>query len=160
MNMVRRRSNHESGNSVEALKRRAVLVPRPEQTFGLFVVVQAAHSAEECWNKLWESFPPARLVAGLLSTDHARGFVIGNVVLVAFAAWCFFWPVRRQWSIAVPLLWVWVVIETINGLVHPLWSLREGGYTPGVATAPLLLCLAIYLAMQIRRRAPLGSKSK
>ena len=126
---------------------------RTAQTFGLLVVVQAAHSAEECWNRLWESFPPARFVAGLVSTDLARGFLLGNIVLVAFAAWCFFWPVRRQWTIAVPLLWFWVAIETINGVVHPLWSLREGGYTPGVATAPLLFFLAIYLAIQLRRRS-------
>ena len=102
--------------------------------------------------RLWESFPPARLVAGLISTDLERGFVIGNVVLVAFGAWCFFWPVRREWAIAATLGWLWAAIEIINGLGHSLWSLRQGGYTPGVATAPVLFCLAIYLAIQLRRR--------
>jgi hypothetical protein len=47
-----------------------------------------------------------------------------------------------------------VVIETINGIGHPFWSLRQGGYTPGVLTAPLLLVLAIHLARQLRRRGP------
>jgi hypothetical protein len=98
-------------------------------------------------------------VAGLVSSDHARGFVVANVILVAFAAWCYFWPVRREWTIAVPLLWCWTAIEVINGIVHPLWSLREGGYTPGVATAPLLFALAVYLATRLRPRAREGSLS-
>jgi hypothetical protein len=59
--------------------------------------------------------------------------------------------VRRGWPSAIPLAWVWVTIQLINGVGHPLWSLRQGGYTPGVATAPLLLILALYLAHQLRR---------
>jgi hypothetical protein len=43
-----------------------------------------------------------------------------------------------------------VVIEFINGVGHPIWSLRQGGYTPGVATAPLLLVLALALGRQLR----------
>jgi len=129
------------------------MLPNWNSTFVALVAIQALHSVEECWGRLWESYPPARLVAGLLSTDPARGFVIGNVVLVAFGAWCYFWPVRREWAVAVPLAWFWVAIETINGISHPLWSIREGGYTPGVATAPVLFFLAIYLAIQLRQRA-------
>src|SRR5262245_25627640 len=127
---------------------------RFDQSFGVLVAVQAAHSVEECWGRLWESYAPARFVAGLISTDLERGFIIGNVVLVAFGVWCYFWPVRRNWTISTMLAWSWVVVETINGVSHPLWSLREGGYTPGVATAPALLFLAIYLAIQLRRRSP------
>ena len=49
------------------------------------------------------------------------------------------------------LLWLWVVVETINGVGHSLWSIRTGGYTPGLATAPALLVLALYLAYQLVR---------
>ena len=73
-----------------------------------------------------------------------------NLALVAFGLWCWAWPVRRQWSVAAPLAWLWVAIELVNGVGHPLWSLREFRYTPGVATAPMLLVLAIYLARQLR----------
>ena len=117
------------------------------------MAAQAAHSVEECWFRLWDSFPPAHFVAGLISSDLERGFVIGNVVFVGFGVWCFFWPVRNQWRVAVPLLWGWVVIETINGIVHSSWSIHQDSYTPGVATAPLLLILAIYLALQLRRHS-------
>ena len=126
---------------------------RFEPTFGLLILVQAAHSIEECLGRLWESHPLAHFVAGLVSTDHERGFVFLNVLLVAFGAWCYFWPVRRHWRTAVSLAWFWAVIEIINGIGHPLWSLMERGYTPGLATAPVLFILAVILASQLRRRA-------
>jgi hypothetical protein len=33
----------------------------------------------------------------------------------------------------------------------PAWALRQGRYTPGLATAPALLMVTIYLAVQLRR---------
>ncbi|HKE40650.1 MAG TPA: HXXEE domain-containing protein [Casimicrobiaceae bacterium] len=124
---------------------------RLQLAFGALIVVQAAHSIEEYFGHLWESFPPARFLTGLVSSNLERGFVLLNVALLSFGLWCFIWPVRRNWPVAVPLAWSWVVIEVINGIGHPLWSLREGGYTPGLATAPILLVLALYLAYQLRR---------
>src|SRR5688572_17696298 len=125
-------------------------VPRLDASFIALVGIQAVHSVEECVGRLYEVFPPARFVSGLLSQDLQRGFIIGNVALVAFGLWCFVWPIRRRWRSAVTIGWLWVTIELINGVVHPLWSLRELSYTPGVATAPLLLIAALYLARQLR----------
>lgn len=48
-------------------------------------------------------------------------------------------------------IWVWVVVELINGAVHPAVALFRGGYFPGVATAPVLLVLAVFLATRLRR---------
>jgi len=126
---------------------------RLQLTFGALVLAQAAHSVEEYVGHLWESFPPARLLTGLISSNLERGFVILNALLLGFGVWCFVYPIRLRWPVAVSLAWFWVAIETINGIVHPLWSLREGGYTPGLATAPILLLLAIYLGHQLRRTA-------
>jgi len=119
-------------------------------TYAALVVAQAAHSVEEYLGRLWESFPPARFVSGLISANREAGFVVFNVALVAFGVWCLLWPVRRRWPSAVGLLWLWVVIETINGIGHPLWSLRQGGYTPGLLTASILLVLAMYLGYELR----------
>jgi hypothetical protein len=91
----------------------------------------------------------ARFVSGLISSDLERGFVIINVALVTFGLWCFVGPVRGQWPSAIPLVWFWVVIELINGIGHPIWTITESRYTPGVATAPFLLFLALYLAWQL-----------
>lgn len=103
---------------------------RKEWAFGALVLAQAAHSTEEYVGRLWDSFPPARFVAGLVSEDLERGFVALNVALVAFGVWCFVWPMRRQWPSARWLAWGWATIEAINGTVHPLWSLRQGATRP------------------------------
>ena len=118
-------------------------------TFLALVITQAAHSVEEYRGRLYDIFPPARFVSGAVSHDREQGFVILNLALVAFGAWCVFWPVRRGWHRAVGFAWVWVAIEVVNGVGHPAWSLVRGGYTPGVATAPVLLALALALAYQL-----------
>jgi len=118
--------------------------------FGALIAAQAVHSVEEYLGRLWESFPPARFVSGLVSQDLERGFILANVSLVSFGVWCWLWPVRRGWRTAVPLAWAWAAVETVNGIGHPLWTLRQGSYTPGVASAPVLLVLALCLARQLR----------
>lgn len=123
---------------------------RFQLTFLALVGAQAAHSVEEYVGRLYDVFPPARYVSGLVSPNREVGFLIVNVALVSFGLWCVFWPVRRHWPAAVALAWFWIVIELVNGIGHPLWSLLQLRYTPGVATAPLLLGLALYLAWQLR----------
>jgi hypothetical protein len=123
---------------------------RLQLTFLLLVIVQSLHSLEEYAGRLYEVFPPARLVSGLISQNLERGFVIFNVALVSFGLWCFWWPMRRHWPSAPLFAWIWVGIELVNGVGHPLWSLSVLRYTPGVATAPVLLMLAGYLAWQLR----------
>jgi Protein of unknown function with HXXEE motif len=117
------------------------------------VAVQALHSVEEYVGRLYDVFPPARFLSGLISSDLRRGFVIFNVALVLFGVWCYLWPIRRRWRSATAVAWFWVTIELINGIGHPLWSLREHAYTPGVVTAPLLLALAIALASRLLPQA-------
>jgi Protein of unknown function with HXXEE motif len=126
-------------------------MPRIKLAFGALVVAQTAHSIEEYVGQLWESFPPAAFLTGLISSDRELGFLVINITLVAFGFWCLIWPVRRDWQSAPVFAWFWVLIETINGIGHPAWSLRQSGYTPGVVTAPILLALAVYLAFQLRQ---------
>jgi hypothetical protein len=64
-----------------------------------------------------ESFPPARIVSGLISRDLERGFLLFNGRLVAFGIWSFFWPVRRGWPSVIGLAWIWVAIERVNGVL-------------------------------------------
>jgi hypothetical protein len=127
-------------------------VPRFQQTFGLLILGQAAHSIEEYFGRLWESFPPARALTGLVSQDREFGFLVINVALVTFGVWCYLWPVLKRWRSATAVALGWAAIELINGVGHPLWSLRQGGYTPGVATAPILFVLSITLLAQLRTR--------
>jgi uncharacterized protein with HXXEE motif len=122
---------------------------RFQWSFLALVGTQAAHSVEEYVGRLYDVFPPAHFVSGLISQNLQRGFLIFNIALVSFGLWCFVWPVRRHWPLALPLAWLWVAIELVNGIGHPLWSLTQLRYTPGVATAPFLLILALYVAQQL-----------
>jgi len=121
-------------------------VTRFQFTFLALVLTQAAHSVEEYRGRLYDVFLPARVVSGLISRNLEQGFIIFNVTLVAFGLWCYFWPVRQRWATAPAFVWIWIAIEMLNGIGHLAWSLMVGDYTPGVATAPVLLVLAVYLA--------------
>lgn len=120
--------------------------------FSALIAAQIAHSAEEYVGRIWESFPPARFLTGMVSSDRELGFIVINGALVAFGLWCLFFPVRKEWPSAAGFIWFWIVLEIVNGVGHPAWSLREGGYTPGVLTALALLGIALYLAFQLRKR--------
>jgi hypothetical protein len=123
---------------------------RLQRLFAALILTQAVHSVEEYVGGLYESFPPARFASGLISSDHQRGFLIANLIVIAVGAWCAMVPVGRGWPAARTVIAVWVGIELVNGIAHPVWSLVQGRYTPGVATAPLLLALAIVLARELR----------
>jgi hypothetical protein len=125
-------------------------VTRFQSTFLALVITQAAHSTEEYVGHLYEVFAPARFVSGLFSGDPERGFLFVNVSLVLFGLWCVLWPVRRRWPMALPLARVWIAIELVNGVGHPVWSLVARRYTPGVITAVPLLILAILLWREVR----------
>ena len=126
------------------------------------VVVQACHSVEEYAFRLYDVFPPARWLVTLFSDDPQRGFIIFNVAFVAFGFLCYLFlalsersesngPVRRGRASAIPLIWMWAIIETTNGMVHPLFSAVVGGYTPGLVTSLALLPLGLLLSWRLRR---------
>ena len=81
---------------------------RSKLLFLLLIAVQAAHSVEEYAGRLYEVFPPARFVSGLVSGNLSLGFLVINVAIVGFGAWCYFGPVRSGlgagWVVARPHL--------------------------------------------------------
>ena len=80
------------------------------------------------------------------------GFLVLNVALVTFGTWCYLVPVLRRWPSAKGITLGWSLVELVNGVGHPLWSLRQGGYTPGVVTAPVLLVLSLVVFSQLRKQ--------
>ena len=96
---------------------------RFQNAFGALLLAQCAHSAEEYVSRLWESFPPARFVSGLLSEDLERGFLVANVLLVTFGLWCWLWPVRRGCRLRCRL-------RGLNGVAAP--GLVRPRYTVGL----------------------------
>jgi hypothetical protein len=124
---------------------------RSASVFLLLVIAQSAHSVEEYAFRLYDVFPPARLLVSLFSDDPGTGFIIFNVLFDAFGFWCYLWPVRRGWPSAIPIMWVAAAIEATNGIVHPAFSIAVGGYTPGLITSLALLPLALTLARRIKK---------
>ena|SRR5450432_2223957 len=123
-------------------------------TFCLLVLFQGLHSIEEYIGRLWEVFLPAKIISSLISSNHEKGFIIFNICLFIFGLWTWLFPVRKNKLLAVGLLWFWTTIEMINGIGHPLWALYNRSYVPGLATAPILLVLAIYLFKQLLQVDP------
>lgn len=120
--------------------------------FLALILAQTAHSIEEYAFRLYDVLAPARFVAGLFSSDLARGFAIANALLVAFGAWCYVARVRVGAPSARALAWFWGLLELGNGIGHTALAVGAGGYFPGVATAPFLLGLSVYLLTQLARR--------
>ena len=122
-----------------------------KRIFLLLICAQALHSIEEYYFSLWEVLAPARYLAGLISADLSVGFAVGNAAIVAFGAWTYAWPVRRNRSYAIPLAWFWTILEAANGIGHMMFALASRSYFPGVYTAPLLLVFSGLLAMHLTR---------
>ena len=125
--------------------KRSSMDSRNKIIFLILVLVQGLHSVEEYIGRLWEVFPPAKLIISLISENLEIGFLIINIGFFIFGIWCWLFPVLRNYNYARGLIWFWIVIEMINGIGHPFWALYEREYVPGVVTAPILLILSIYL---------------
>ena len=118
---------------------------RSVRLFLALVVLQICHSCEEFVFRLYDVFPPARFVSELVSADRARGFLIANAILITVLLGCYFGPVRNRWRSAPLFMRLWGVIELINGIVHPGWSVYVGGYMAGTVTAVPLFIVAVLL---------------
>ncbi|MEP6994936.1 MAG: HXXEE domain-containing protein [Acidobacteriota bacterium] len=123
---------------------------RSRAAFLALILAQACHSIEEYRARLYDVFAPAHFVSGFFSDNHRIGFVIFNVSLVAFGLWCYFGPVCHASRAASALAWFWAVLELLNGLAHVAWAIAARAYRPGLATAPLLVLMALVLAWQCR----------
>jgi hypothetical protein len=125
--------------------------------FLALILAQAAHSAEEYLNRLYDVLAPARFVSGLFSNDLRTGFVIFNVSLVAFGLGCFFGPVLRGARSATGLAWLWAGLELLNGCAHIAWAASAGAYRPGLATAPVLVAISAVLGWGLARTRSHGA---
>ncbi|HEV8080055.1 MAG TPA: HXXEE domain-containing protein [Chitinophagaceae bacterium] len=116
--------------------------------FLALVLMQALHSIEEYIGKLWEIYAPAIFISSLVSKNHETGFVIINIGLFIFGILVWFATVRNYSFAAVPI-WFLTVMEIINSIGHSVWALIEKDYVPGLATAPFLFVIAIFLILQL-----------
>lgn len=113
-------------------------------TFLLIALVQGLHSIEEYIGKLWDVYPPAAYICGLVSNNLKNGFVIINISLFIVLMLVWLTTFSKNFS-AKPLLWLWTILELINGAGHSVWAIMERSYVPGLATAPVLFILALIM---------------
>ena len=119
---------------------------RGKTAFLALVMVQAFHSLEEYAFRLYDVFAPARFLSGLISHDRSTGFIIINAGILVLGLLCYLGPVRNDGASARILIWLWIVIEFMNGIGHLAIAIARWRYFPGAATAPFLLILAVLLA--------------
>ncbi|HEU4559215.1 MAG TPA: hypothetical protein VFS20_15260 [Longimicrobium sp.] len=120
----------------------------------LTIVIQASHFGEEFATGFQRRFPQ---LLGL--APWSDGFF-----LVYNLAWLAIWAVSipglaRRHHVALFPLWFLAIAGIVNGLAHPLLSLRTSGYFPGLFTSPLigiagLLLFRALLAITDGRRGP------
>ncbi len=124
---------------------------RSRTAFGLLILAQAAHSVEEHVYRLFDVFGPARFVSSVFSSNTATGFALANTCIVLFGAWCYLARVRPSHPSERGYAWFWTCLELANGVGHVLFSIRRGGYFPGVVTAPVLIATSSYLGIRLTR---------
>jgi hypothetical protein len=117
--------------------------------FALLIVAQVAHSSEEFAFRLFDVLAPARFLSGLVSSDLATGFLVLNAAVVSFGVWCYVARVRPGHPSARAFAWVWVVVELANGVGHMAAAVWRASYFPGVATAPVLAGISLYLGVRL-----------
>jgi hypothetical protein len=127
------------------------MLNRIKTTFLLLVLTQALHSIEEWIGRLWDVYPPAKFISGLISKEPRTGFLVLNVALFVFGLCSWHFSVRRNQLVTQGIFWFLIVMEIINGIGHTIWAVTELNYVPGVATAPVLFILAVSLAGQLLR---------
>lgn len=125
---------------------------KTKTAFLLLVLVQAAHSVEEYVYRLYDVFAPAQFLSGLVSDNLQLGFAILNVGFFVVGMWVYFARVRPGHPSAATFMWIWIAVEIVNGIGHPAIAIVRGEYFPGLLTAPILLAIALYLAVSLVAR--------
>jgi hypothetical protein len=104
------------------------------------ILFQAAHFAEELATGFHEQFPA---MLGL-ATWPLQFFVPFNLAWLAI--WGFSaWGLAARWRAALFNLWFLGIGCIANGVAHPSFAVRAGGYFPGLVTAPFVGVVGVLL---------------
>jgi hypothetical protein len=139
----------EVGSNPDADRGLAGIPWRGQRAFLALIVTQAVHSIEEYVFRLYDVFAPARLVSSLVSDNLPFGFAVANTLIVLFGVWSYVARVRPNHRSARSFAWFWTGLEFANGVGHSVIALSRGRYFPGVATAPILIAVSMYLASRL-----------
>src|SRR5258708_37283066 len=111
--------------------------------FLLLVILQAIHSVEEFIFRFYERFPPMRFLYQNAPHLAKPAFVISNALLVSIGLVCFYYWVQPARKGATVVVWIWIIIESLNVFAHLVWAALIGGYNPGLVTGVLFVPVLI-----------------
>lgn len=104
------------------------------------ILIQVLHFTEEYTTGFFSRFPS---VLGL--SPWSRSFFV-SFNLCWIAIWlCSAVGLRAGYRAAFFPVWFFAIAAMANGVVHPLLSIRTGGYFPGLLTSPLLGIIGVWL---------------
>jgi hypothetical protein len=124
---------------------------RISSAFLSLIILQAIHSTEEFIFRFYERFPPMRLIYQDAPHLAKPAFVISNALLFLAGLICFYYWVRPARERARTVVWVWIILETVNVIAHLVWAISIRGYNPGLVTVVLYVPVLIYLSHLMRR---------
>ena len=87
-----------------------------------------------------------RLIYGDAPHLAKPAFAISNVLLFCAGMLCLYYWVQPARKGARRVIWVWVIIESVNVVAHIVWAFLIRGYNPGLATVVLFVPVLIYLS--------------
>ena len=109
------------------------------------ILFQSAHFAEELATGFHERFP---VLLGLAPWS-LWFFVPFNLIWLALWTLSVFGLAARRRAALFPL-WFLGLGCVANGIAHPLFSLRTGGYFPGLVSSPLVGMAGVLLLRHLR----------
>ena len=119
------------------------------------ILFQSAHFAEELATGFHERFP---VLLGLAPWS-LRFFVPFNLIWLALWTLSLF-GLAARWRAALFPLWFLGLGCVANGIAHPLFSLRTGGYFPGLVTSPVVGIVGVFLLRRLSRVTDASSGSQ
>ena len=127
---------------------------RISTAFLLLIILQAIHSVEEFIFGFYEKFPPMRALYREAPHLAKPAFAIANALLILVGLICYYYWVRPARERARSVVWVWIILESVNVIAHFMWAILIRGYNPGLATVVLFAPVLIYLIGLMRRISP------
>ena len=127
---------------------------RISTAFLLLIILQAIHSVEEFIFGFYEKFPPMRALYREAPHLAKPAFAIANALLILVGLICYYYWVRPARERARSVVWVWIILESVNVIAHFVWAILIRGYNPGLATVVLFALVLIYLIGLMRRVSP------
>ena len=127
------------------------MTPKIRAAFLAIVVLQALHSVEEYFFRLYEVFPPIVYVYRDAPQLAKPAFIVFNVLLLVAGLVCFLrwvWPGRPG---AKAVMWIWIGGEAFNATAHATWWIVTPQYNPGLVTGLMFVPLVAWLAYLLRR---------